>query len=529
MKLLDFLSEKAMNMATFSDTEKRLGDVARVGFEFEISVEPNSPYFSKNDDREILDISDFVTLDDFIEWFDAPRNVWHTIERDYENWKADLKDEFVYSNWMDFLEDSDDEDDNEEAARKKAEREWEKNYDPDLTFETWLDKEFEGDRAYFSSRYNLIPKYGWQDIANSLIYAEGDDHSDSSSVANTLADALEKIVNAKVVVYREYHERKKSLNAWYIEPDTSINSSGIGLEIVSPPQNLSKALSDMEAVCKFISDEKNGLKTNSSTGFHVNVSIPDISEKIDLLKLALFMGEKYSLELFNRIGNTYAEEHLKTLIEKIKENGKFPRGFDQMKRIAERYLSSDKYYSVNFGKLSNGNEYVEFRAAGGTGYERDIDRLKKLVLRFVTAVEIACDPSAERQEYVKKLVKLFNNAFDVNDNSTATSPHIPSELSRIVKLIPTFVTKRTLGQIYDMNSDVHSKRRALISLMIRALAAVKNINSDLTIKELIWFKRKAKEFDIKSNDVDEFFKNESYDNNSILNIDRNAFKTTYRI
>ena len=50
---------------------------------------------------------------------------------------------------------------------------------------------------------------------------------------------------------------------------------------------------------------------------------------------------------------------------------------------------------------------MEFRSAGGNYLDK-----KKLIvstiLRYVRAMSIAADPAAERQEYLKKLYKLFN-------------------------------------------------------------------------------------------------------------------------
>lgn len=46
MKLLDFLSEKKMGAATMADTEKRMGGVATVGFEFEFIVDDESEMYA---------------------------------------------------------------------------------------------------------------------------------------------------------------------------------------------------------------------------------------------------------------------------------------------------------------------------------------------------------------------------------------------------------------------------------------------------------------------------------------------------
>lgn len=521
MKLLDFLSEKAMNMATFSDTEKRLGGTALVGFEFEVAVGSDSPYYAEDvDNRETQVISYYDRLDEFTDFFDAPRSGWQTIESDYESWKEASKFSYVDDEWENYLDEENGI--GEDEARKEAEEEWEERLAHKFEFGDWLKDQFGKERIDFVNSYGLEPRYGWYTDHGpyAAIYTEEKEDDDvTHSTAEELAVGLRNVVDAEVEVHREYHEGKKSLSKWYIEPDGSIEG-GIGLEIVSPPQKLSKALSDMEDVCEWIAGD--GLKTNSSTGLHVNVSIPGIDANLDPVKLALFMGERYSLGLFNRLGNTYAAPHLKQLLTKVKASGRFPRGFEQMQKAATKYLSTDKYYSVNLGRLTDG--YVEFRVAGGAGYESDIERLKKIVLRFVTAVEIACDPAAERQEYVKKLVKIFNTAFDLSGTSTEqTSSLVPGELNRLAKLQPSI--KKELEVVRDSSRNVQDRRDSLIAVMAMVIPAVRNISSELSIKELAYLKRRAKEFEVRPNDVDLYYSDETGEPTSA----RKDFKTIYRI
>lgn len=522
MRLLDFLSEKAMNMATFSDTEKRLGGTALVGFEFEVAVGSDSPYYTKEvDDRETQVISYYDTLEEFYDFFDADRYAWIRIEEDYEIWKEKNKNEYIDDYYENFLDEENGIGIDE--AREEAEQRWNDTKADRHEFRDWLKNEYGSRPVDFVNEYGLEPKYGWYTDHGqyAAIYTEEEDYNDDAthSTAEELAVGLRNVVNAEVEVHKEYHEGKKSLSKWYIEPDSSIDG-GVGLEIVSPPQKLSKALSDMEDVCEWIAGD--GLKTNNSTGLHVNVSIPGIDANLDPVKLALFMGERYSLGLFNRLGNIYAAPHLKQLLTKVKASGRFPRGFEQMQKAAMKYLSTDKYYSVNLGRLTDG--YVEFRVAGGAGYESDIERLKKIVLRFVTAVEIACDPAAERQEYVKKLVKIFNTAFDLSGTSTEqTSSLVPGELNRLAQLQPSI--KKELEVVRDSSRNVQDRRDSLIAVMAMVIPVVRNISSELSIKELAYLKRRAKEFEVRPNDVDLYYSDETGEPTSA----RKDFKTIYRI
>ena len=86
-----------------------------------------------------------------------------------------------------------------------------------------------------------------------------------------------------------------------------------------------------------------------------------------------------------------------------------------MIEAAKNALSKQKFSSVEITKLSQG--YLEFRIAGGAGYEDDFEKVRDTTLRFVTALEIACDPKAERKEYLKKLSRVLGYAESSGNNT----------------------------------------------------------------------------------------------------------------
>jgi len=74
--------------------------------------------------------------------------------------------------------------------------------------------------------------------------------------------------------------------------------------------------------------------------------------------------------------------------------------------LAHRSIANN----MGFGKYTSINpkgNYIEFRSAGNSNYFEDIDKLKNTLLRYARAMKIAGDPSAERNEYAKKLYKLL--------------------------------------------------------------------------------------------------------------------------
>ena len=524
----DFLSEKAMNMATFADTEKRLGETAQVGFEFEIVVPQSSAYYNERiDDRNTQVISFFDDLTEFMEYFEAPRSTWREIERDFDDWVEHHRNAYVEDGWHDFVEDEE-EGGTEEKARERAGEEFDVNERDKFEFRKWIREDF-SNNAEFVERYALEPKYGWYTEPPdryASIYTQPEEDAENGGILDTLKDvanSLFSVIDSNVIVHNEYHETSKDLKSWYVEPDSSING-GHGVEIVSPPQPLKKALSDLEDVCEWISGD--GLETNESTGFHINVSVPGIAEKLDRVKLALFLGERYAAELFDRVGNTYAAEHLSGLIRRIKDSGRIPGSFSGMQKMAQNLLkTTEKYMTINFSNIDRG--YLEFRFAGNAGYEKDVDKLKKSVLRCVTAVEIACDPSAEKQEYVKKIVNMFNKAKASAEQQAVSTELVPLEMSRLVKIDPRYFKSNLLRLLATENID--HKRNLLIDLMSSAIALTKGIASEVNIKELAYLKRKAKEYGATPQAVDDYFGTDTL-NAQEANVQRRAeFKKVYRI
>ena len=116
----------------------------------------------------------------------------------------------------------------------------------------------------------------------------------SESNADHLADSLAKALGVKVKVSGGYHNATRDDTSWIIEPDISLESDesdNMTAEIVSPPMPLDECLTKMEEF--FAWAESEGAYANSSTGFHMGVSLPTkFHEDVDFTKLALFLGDE---------------------------------------------------------------------------------------------------------------------------------------------------------------------------------------------------------------------------------------------
>jgi len=245
----------------------------------------------------------------------------------------------------------------------------------------------------------------------------GGDGEFNEANAERLAGELESDLGVKTTVSGGYHSARRDTETWIFEPDSSLEPSESGdmpVEIVSPPMPLAQAL---EMMPKFFAwAESNGAYANKSTGFHMSVSMPEHEgEKLDYVKLALFLGDEYVLEQFGRAANTYA----RSAISKIRDQAS--RGLAEDTTRADQALELMRHHlgqlatralaqPSGFGKYTSINpkdNYIEFRSAGGSDYFRDIDKIQNTLMRYAQATAIAMNPEAEKHEYAKKLYKLL--------------------------------------------------------------------------------------------------------------------------
>ena len=249
----------------------------------------------------------------------------------------------------------------------------------------------------------------------------------STENAQNLADSLSKELGVQTKVSSGYHSAKRDDVTWIFEPDSSLDSDdsdNMPVEIVSPPMPLLDCLRQMENF--FTWAEDNGAYANSSTGFHMGVSLPHRGGAVDYVKLALFLGDEHILKEFGRSSNHFCAAAIKKIRDRIKGNKEAIGNAMELMRnnlieLAQKSLEINnhgfgKYTSINpqggndstHPDKERGAKYIEFRSAGGTNYFEDIDKLKNTLLRYSQAMAIAGNPAAERKEYYKKLYKLIS-------------------------------------------------------------------------------------------------------------------------
>lgn len=234
----------------------------------------------------------------------------------------------------------------------------------------------------------------------------------NKDVARSLAKELKLVVGAPVGISDRSGETERDGYRWIVEPDASLHPDSIedmAVEIISPPIEIKDAIPKFEKFFNWVRS-KNGY-ANRTTGFHVNVSLPNLGSDVDYLKLALFVGDNYILEQFGREANVYC----KSFLQQIKKNynrinpesamGKVYSGLNTVALDTIKKSPLGKNFSIN-----PNNDYIEFRSAGGVDYfaEDNIAKLFDTIKRFAQAMVIAADENAYREEYFKKLYKLLS-------------------------------------------------------------------------------------------------------------------------
>ena len=277
------------------------------------------------------------------------------------------------------------------------------NFDYEDSFIDYLWKIKNADALYDKVKKDIEKYYDVDsDMLRAFVGIESD--YDPYEIVSSRLKPIIEVSFGKTHIFRRYHEKKKNATDWYIEPDGSLepdNSEDGSCEIVSPPLKPQEAIDALKKFYSIARAEK--LYTNETTGLHINVSIP---EKIDTLKLALFLGDKHVLKTFGREDNDYAQSVLDQLHRHVKIDIKSPKlnktNINKIKRIANN-ISSAHAVSIN----RENNKYISFRHAGGD-YLKNPEDVINVVGRFVRAVLIASNPKAERSEYIKKLEKLVS-------------------------------------------------------------------------------------------------------------------------
>jgi len=426
----------------------------KVGMEFEMVVpgvqdpddEGYEPEEDMDADESADDIADIVRFfgheDDYVGQVNDPddlENLEDELREKYYEWQGEQildqwKGEEGKEYFVDWVKNNVDPDEVAEFADTPEDLFGEKNPSKE-DYEKFIEDQWDTEGSYYDEAYDMFrdEKISEDDFSeNDFLrdigirymsdvndnirmyirwpyYTEpyyGDGGEDIESVADEFSDAIGKRVYSST----SYHGARRAPDAYSLEPDSSIEAGPgeTGLEFISPPQDVDEMLEDLRAVKDWA--DNRGAYTNKSTGLHINVSIPDYSlDKLDYVKLAVLLGDKYVLDQFGRLSNTYARSSLDIIKDRAKDNEDVDRLLKQLKTnvegIASKILHSgrtDKYTSIN-----TKDGYVEFRSAGGDWLNKNFNKIEDTLLRYIVALDAACDPNKYKKEYLKGLYKVL--------------------------------------------------------------------------------------------------------------------------
>lgn len=293
---------------------------------------------------------------------------------------------------------------NFESAREDWEQEnYEEIYSLESNQREWLSNQGLG---WMST---VQQNYGYENDVYWPFMGTGDAEARMEDLADTFGGAVGKPVNVSTT----YHSGIRNAGEYTIEPDSSLSGDSYddgGLEFISPPMPLTDMLADLEAVAEWCRQES--AYTNSSTGLHMNISIPNYSKsELDFTKLALLLGDQHVLQLFGRAFNGYA----RSMYDEVENNirgasekemaGLFAQIKQGLNKEAGKAIHTG--YTQKYSSINVKDSHVEFRSPGGDWLDMDLADVKNTLLRFVVALDAACDPEKYKEEYMKKLYKMM--------------------------------------------------------------------------------------------------------------------------
>lgn len=424
---------------------------ALAGMEFELVIPglANDDTESEPDYSEDVPITLNTDISDVIDFFDnsdyndpgTMRNFRDKITEDFQLWALDQVDiEWGRTDTASEVEEylknySNLEGEELEAAVGAAMTDYNSDYDSARdhwivehleyqSFFEWAKSNGYSHMSDIESNYNIMWPH-WTTVYDGYV--------DPEDVVSDFQNAIGK----PVVYSNEYHSvnRNRNGNAYIAEPDSTIkgNDNEGGLEFISPPQSIPEMISDLHKVAEWAKEY--GAYTNHSTGLHINISVPNYSiENLDFVKLALLMGDKYVLQQFNRLGNSFAASAIDLVKKKSNTEPELvAKLFDAM-RVQLNTAASKIIHSGITGKYTSINTkmgWVEFRSPGGYWLtDFSSGKVEQTLLRFVVALDAAVDESKYRKEYATKLYKLLAPAGTLDNTIQYFAEYAAGELSR---------------------------------------------------------------------------------------------------
>jgi hypothetical protein len=418
LRLLEFSPSRTVFNHILNDTTIHMGFEC----EFVSDKEPqevynNEPDFSQWDWSDVENNCNISSRQQrrinaaFQEWRSeqadkALRDLWDRKGEDYtKDWLRDND----YIN--DENEDEVDEDDLVREHEDEAREAFNEEYRDDVEDDAGDMDDFISDQYGSTDRFMYefdIEYYGDEDREEEVT---------SETVNREIADDLESWTG-----YPAYSDGSSGMDYWTVQDDVSIDGGGyIGVEIASPVfAPISAGLNMMQRIFKWM--RRNSYDTNDSTGLHVSFSIAGKSEAdYDFLKMMVLFDENYTAELFDRLGNGFAQQMREVLASnfsqsadpistmssrQIDETISALRQFTANMRFGKDRIGVSKYFS--FRHRAKG--VVEFRGMGGDSYENKFDVIRNRVVNMAFLMKVGSDPTLMARQYLTRVYRMLTSA-----------------------------------------------------------------------------------------------------------------------
>lgn len=363
---------------------------ARAGMEFEmyvpgVVINDDSPE-QVDDFEEDVQINKMTTTDDVITFFEDGEgnsdSALHRLRRQLD----EAFDEYCHDNFGDYW------DENKDYLIEEYIRDFHTNEDEETIQEYIAHAVDDGDANYIGAWDNTFDKWKgdrgrWAEWAESENIHSMKDIFDEYSIdwpftkydevedpLATLADEFKHMIGKDTEFSSSYHGAPRKPNSYAIEPDGSLDDpddgDSAGIEFISPPMSIEDLIADLNNV-KAWADYK-GCHTNSSTGLHINVSLPDYDyQSLDYVKLAIFLGDEKVLDSYGRSANTYCKSAMQIIKQKISQNPSAAESLLTQMRGHMAEMASKSIHNGLTDKMTSINTkggYIEFRSAGEIGW-----------------------------------------------------------------------------------------------------------------------------------------------------------------
>lgn len=271
-------------------------------------------------------------------------------------------------------------------------------------------------------------------------YSVNDGHATRDAFYNLVAKDLSAKLGTKVVYTTDssfgYHVSNRHEH-WFITEDSSLEETekkhnAIGVELVSSVMPAMEGIAMLNRVLDIMNGEILGLQvvTTEQTGLHVNLGVK--GKDIDPVKILVLSGDEHMVNKFDRASNPNSasiQKSLRNRMQHAASGGTHPLvardlakeaseilqgiqvGQEDMSRAVEvlnNLKPEGKLHSINFEKLPSG--YVEYRSIGNKDYHKRREDIRNAVLHMIGITYIATEPSVYRQEFLKKLYRMVQQA-----------------------------------------------------------------------------------------------------------------------